>query len=85
LERLAKSPAFRAHFRAACGLSPVPQGEKDQALDGSERGPRGLRFWMLIANGQGLVFDLSAGSTFLGANPSAAENSRTHENIFHAK
>src|ERR1700730_28645 len=75
LERLAKIQPRFAHytFREACGLDAVPQSEA-------------LRKW-LIGNAQSaafvldgdfrkapsLVFDFSVGSTFLGADPSAAD------------
>jgi 4-aminobutyrate aminotransferase-like enzyme/Ser/Thr protein kinase RdoA (MazF antagonist) len=81
LERLAEIHPRFAHytFRAACGREAVPQAEK-------------ITRW-LAANGdtasslldddlktvRTVVFDLSVGSTFLGADPSAAGPAALHE------
>src|SRR5258707_181271 len=84
LERLAKIHPRFAHytFRVACGLDAVPQSES-------------VRKW-LIGNAQSaapvldvdlrtapsLVFDFSVGSTFLGADPAAADPVVLTDKIF---
>jgi 4-aminobutyrate aminotransferase-like enzyme/Ser/Thr protein kinase RdoA (MazF antagonist) len=84
LERLAEIHPRFAHysFRAACGIEPVPQGER-------------LRHWLRdhVKDAASIldvdlrkepcrVFDLSAGSKFLGANPKAAETPGLTSAIF---
>ncbi len=84
LEQVAKIHPRFAHysFRSACGWPPVPKAEK-------------INRW-LLANGKSacsiletnlrtapsLVFDLSVGSRFLGADPKAAETAALTEKIF---
>src|SRR6266403_979147 len=86
LERLAKIHPRFAHdtFRAACGLSPVPQGEKIKRWLEASAGCAASILDVDLRTARSLVFDLSAGSTFLGADPSAAETPALTENIFHA-
>jgi 4-aminobutyrate aminotransferase-like enzyme/Ser/Thr protein kinase RdoA (MazF antagonist) len=75
LERLAKIHARLAHytFRHACGLSAVPQSEairhylKQSGLTAASLFTTNLRTAPVA------VFDLSAGSTFLGADPRSSE------------
>ena len=84
LEQLAKiHPRFAQYtFRAACGMTGLPKGEK-------------IRRWFQV-NGKSaasildvdlrtspcLVFDLGVGSLLLGADPSAAETPALREKIF---
>src|SRR3981189_541441 len=86
LERLAKIHPRFAHytFRAACGLPPVPQGEKIKQWLKARPGSAASILGVDLRTGRSLVFYLSAGSTFLGADPSAAETPALTENIFHA-
>jgi 4-aminobutyrate aminotransferase-like enzyme/Ser/Thr protein kinase RdoA (MazF antagonist) len=86
LERLAKIHPRFAHytFRAACGLSPVPQGEKINRWLEASAGSAASILDVDLRTARGLVFDLSAGSTFLGADPGAAETPALTEKIFHA-
>src|SRR6266403_432809 len=86
LERLAKIHPRFAHdtFRAACGLSPVPQGEKIKRWLEASAGCAASILDVDLRTARSLVFDLSAGSTFLGADPSAAETPALTEKIFHA-
>jgi 4-aminobutyrate aminotransferase-like enzyme/Ser/Thr protein kinase RdoA (MazF antagonist) len=84
LERLEKIHPRFAHytFRAACGLAAVPQSEK-------------IRHWLKVSAGSAasildadvktapsLVFDLSVGSTFLGAKPGVVNNPDVRERLF---
>lgn len=86
LERLAKIHPRFAHytFRAACRLSPVPQGEKIKRWLEASAGSAASIMDVDLRTARGLVFDLSAGSTFLGADPGAAETPALTEKIFHA-
>jgi 4-aminobutyrate aminotransferase-like enzyme/Ser/Thr protein kinase RdoA (MazF antagonist) len=86
LERLAKIHPRFAHytFRAACGLSPVPQGEKSKRWLEASAGSAASILDVDLRTARSLVFDLSAGSTFLGADPDAAETPALTEKIFHA-
>ena len=84
LERLAKIHPRFAHytFRAACGLPAVPQKEGiRQWLDGMA-GSAASILDVDVRTAGSIVFDLSVGSTFLGADPSAAGTSRLTEKIF---
>jgi 4-aminobutyrate aminotransferase-like enzyme/Ser/Thr protein kinase RdoA (MazF antagonist) len=83
LERLAKiNPRFAHYtFRAACGFPAVPKNEKIKKwLEGSGGSAASILDVELRA-APSLVFDLSVGSTFLGANPNAAEASTLTEKI----
>src|SRR2546429_9484969 len=86
LERLAKiHPRFAHHtFRAVCGISPVPQGEKIKSWLEARAGSAASILDLDLRTARCLVFDLSAGSTFLGADPGAAETPALPEKIFHA-
>jgi 4-aminobutyrate aminotransferase-like enzyme/Ser/Thr protein kinase RdoA (MazF antagonist) len=84
LERLAKVHPRFAHytFCAACGLPPVPRG---QAVERWLRANTGAVASILdtdLRTAPSIVFDLSVGSTFLGADPAAAETSTLTEKIF---
>src|SRR5213078_2078470 len=85
LERLAKiHPRFAHHtFRAVCGISPVPQGEKIKSWLEARAGSAASILDLDLRTARCLVFDLSAGSTFLGADPGAAETPALTEKIFH--
>jgi 4-aminobutyrate aminotransferase-like enzyme/Ser/Thr protein kinase RdoA (MazF antagonist) len=85
LERLAKIHPRFAHytFRAACGLSPVPQGEKIKRWLEASAGSAASILDVDVRTAPSIVFDLSAGSTFLGADPGAAESPALTEKIFH--
>jgi 4-aminobutyrate aminotransferase-like enzyme/Ser/Thr protein kinase RdoA (MazF antagonist) len=84
LEKLAAiHPRFAYYtFRDACGLPAVPQSEKVQRWLVSNAGsaasilPADLRMARVV------VFDLSVGSAFLGAYPSASETSNLSETVF---
>jgi len=81
LERLAEVHPRFAHytFRAACDFEPVPGGEKTRNwLRKSDAAPI-LGFDLRTA--PSVVFDLGVGSTFLGANPRAAETPALAEKI----
>lgn len=86
LERLAKIHPRFAHytFRAACGLPAVPQNEKIKKwLEGMASSAAAI-LDVDVRTAASLVFDLSVGSTFLGADPRAAEAPGLGEKIFHA-
>jgi 4-aminobutyrate aminotransferase-like enzyme/Ser/Thr protein kinase RdoA (MazF antagonist) len=83
LEQLAKIHPRFAHytFRAACGLPPVPQGENiDQWLKASA-GSAASILDVDLRTAPSLVFDLSVGSTFLGAKPGAVNNPEVRERL----
>jgi len=86
LERLAKIHLRFAHytFRAACGLPPVPQGEKIKQWLKASAGSAASILDVDVRTAQSIVFDLSVGGTFLGADPGAAETPALTEKIFHA-
>src|SRR6266851_332795 len=86
LERLAKIQPRFAHytFRAACGIPPVPQGEKIKRWLQVNAVSAASLLDIDVRTAPSLVFDLSAGSKFLGANPSAAESNAATEKIFQA-
>jgi 4-aminobutyrate aminotransferase-like enzyme/Ser/Thr protein kinase RdoA (MazF antagonist) len=85
LERLAKIHSRLAHytFRAACGLPPVPQGERINRWLGANAGSMASILDMDVRTAPGNVFDLSVGSTFLGADPAAADANALTEKMFH--
>ena len=85
LERLARVHPRFAHytFRAACGLPAVPQGEKiKQWLEANAVSAASI-LDVDLRTAPSVVFDLSAGSTFLGADPNGAETSAFTERLFH--
>ena len=84
LERLAKIHPRFAHytFRAVCGLSAVPQGEKIERWLRVNAGSAASMLDIDLRTAPSLAFDLSVGSTFLGADPSSAETGALTEKIF---
>ncbi len=84
LERLAKIHPRFAHytFRAACGLPPVPQGEEIKRWLEVHAGSAASILDVDVGTAQSVVFDLSVGSTFLGADPCASETAILSEKIF---
>lgn len=84
LERLANVHPRFAHygFRDACGLPPVPQSEDIRTwLEESLKSAAPL-FETDLRTTPTVVFDLSAGSDFLGADPRASESSALTPRIF---
>ena len=86
LERLEKiHPRFAQYtFRAACGLPPVPQGEKIKKWLEANAGSAASILDADVRRASSLVLDLSVGSTFLSADPRASETPALTEKIFHA-
>jgi 4-aminobutyrate aminotransferase-like enzyme/Ser/Thr protein kinase RdoA (MazF antagonist) len=84
LERLAKIHPRFAHytFRAACGLPAVPQSERIKQWFAANAGSVASILDADLRTAPSLVFDLSVGSTFLGADPGAAETKELTEKIF---
>ncbi len=84
LERLAKIHPRFAHytFRAACGLSAVPKNETIKQWMETNAGSAASILDVDLRTAPSIVFDLSVGSTFLGADPNAAETSALIEKIF---
>jgi 4-aminobutyrate aminotransferase-like enzyme/Ser/Thr protein kinase RdoA (MazF antagonist) len=84
LERLAEiHPRFANYtFRAACGLPPVPQSKAIQGWLQVNAASGASILDIDVRTAPSLVFDLSVGSTFLGADPSAAETPALTEKIF---
>jgi len=85
LERLAAIHPRFAHygFRDACGLSAVPQSEKVQRWLTSSAYSASSILNTDLRTTASVVFDLSVSSTFLGADPSAAETQNLSEAVFH--
>src|SRR6266852_270222 len=83
LERLAKiHPRFGNYtFRAACGLLAVPQSEKIKHWLEASTGSAASILDVDVRTAPSLVFDLSVGSTFLGADPGAAETHALAEKV----
>jgi 4-aminobutyrate aminotransferase-like enzyme/Ser/Thr protein kinase RdoA (MazF antagonist) len=75
LERLAKIHPRFAHYslRAACGLPSVPKGEAVERWLHANASSAASILDVDLRTAPSIVFDLSVGSTFLGADPSAAE------------
>jgi len=75
LEKLAAIHPRFAHytFRAACGLPAAPQGEKVQRWLASNARSAASILEPDLRTAPSVVFDLSVGSTFLGAAPSLSE------------
>jgi 4-aminobutyrate aminotransferase-like enzyme len=84
LERLAKVHPRFAHytFRAACGLPPVPQGEKICRWLRTNANSFASILDMDVRTAPSKVLDLSVGSAFLGADPAAAETNALTEKIY---
>ena len=86
LEQLAKiNPRF-AHYtiRAACGLPAVPQNQKIEKLLKKSGGSAASILDVDLRTAPNVVFDLSVGSTLLGADPNAARTSALSEKIVQA-
>lgn len=86
LEKLEKIQPRFAHyaFRAACGFPPVPQCENFKRWISAHARAAASVLNVDLRSAPSLVFDLSAGSTFLGADPAASEAPRLTEAIFSA-
>jgi 4-aminobutyrate aminotransferase-like enzyme/Ser/Thr protein kinase RdoA (MazF antagonist) len=86
LERLAKIHPRFAHytFRAACGLPAVPQSEKTKQWLKTNAGAAASILDMDLRKAPSIVFDLSVGSTLLGADPGAAQTRALTETVFAA-
>jgi 4-aminobutyrate aminotransferase-like enzyme/Ser/Thr protein kinase RdoA (MazF antagonist) len=84
LEKLsAIHPRFAYYtFRDACGLPAMPQSEKVQRWLTSNAGGAASILETDLRTAPTVVFDLSVGSTFLGADPSASETQNLDEAIF---
>jgi 4-aminobutyrate aminotransferase-like enzyme/Ser/Thr protein kinase RdoA (MazF antagonist) len=84
LEKLSAIHPRFAHytFRDACGLPAVPQSEKVQRWLASNAGSVASILDPDLRTAPTIVFDLSVGSTFLGANPSASETQNLGAAIF---
>ena len=84
LERLAQIHPRFAHytFRVACGLPPVPQNERVRGWLKENSPSAAPLLGVDIRKAPTKVFDLSAGSAFLGAEPRAAETETLSERIF---
>ncbi len=84
LEKLASvHPRFAHHtFRDACCLPAVPQSEKVQRWLASNMRSAASILEPDLRTAPRVVFDLSVGSTFLGADPRAAESDNLSDAIF---
>src|SRR6266851_399288 len=85
LERLEKIHPRLAHytFRAACGPPAVPQSERIKQWLAANAGSAASLLEADTRTAPSLVFDLSVGSTFLGAKPGGAVTPAVTEKIFH--
>ncbi len=83
LEKLASTHPRFAHyaFRDVCGLAPVPQSEKLQRWLASNAKTAASVLDPDLRTNPSVVFDLSVGSRFLGADPAAAEAQNLDEAI----
>ncbi len=86
LEKLAKIHPRFAHyaFRDACGLHAAPQGEKAKRWLASKTDSVASILDVDLRTAKNVVFDLSVGSKFLGADPRASETANLTEAIFGA-
>lgn len=84
LERLAGVPPAlaRAWFRLACGLPVTPQAPAIASWIATNSQRMASVLDLDLKTAPSLVFDLSVGSTLLGADPSAAETSALTETLF---
>jgi 4-aminobutyrate aminotransferase-like enzyme/Ser/Thr protein kinase RdoA (MazF antagonist) len=84
LERLAEIHPRFAHytFRAACGLAAVPQGEKIKSWLRANAASAPSLLEVDLRTSPSVAFDLSVGSTFLGADPRNGEAQALSEKIF---
>ncbi|MGH9678309.1 MAG: phosphotransferase, partial [Candidatus Acidiferrum sp.] len=71
-------------FRDACGAPPVPQSQKVQTWLSANAGAAASILETDLRTAPSLVFDLSAGSKFLGADPYASEAANLTEAILRA-
>src|SRR5438874_7849304 len=83
LERLAKIHPRFAHytFRAACGLPAVPQIEEITKWLEASGGSAASILDVDTRTAPSVVFDLSVGSTFLGAKPGGANDPEVRERL----
>jgi 4-aminobutyrate aminotransferase-like enzyme/Ser/Thr protein kinase RdoA (MazF antagonist) len=84
LEGLAKIHPRFAHytFRAACGMRPVPNAAAvERCLQTNAKSTSSI-LEVDLRTAPSLVFDLSVGSTFLGADPAAATTPALAERLF---
>ena len=83
LENLASTHPRFAHytFRDACGLPAVPQNERVQQWLVSNIGSAAPILDVDLRTAPVVVFDLSVGSTLLGADPSAADAENLSQSI----
>lgn len=86
LEQLAAIHPRFAHytFRAACGLPSVPQREEFERWIRVHAATAASVLDVDLRSAPSLVFDLSVGSKFLGADPAASDTPRLTEAIFTA-
>lgn len=84
LERWAKIFPRFAHytFREACGLTPAPQGETVKKFLRARAAEAAPLLDVDVRKERCAVLDLGVGSTFLGANPRAAQTATLTETIF---
>src|SRR5216684_1320263 len=84
LQRLAEiHPRFAYYaFRNACGLPAAPQSSRVQRWLEENAGSAASILDVDLQTEPSLVFDLSVGSAFLGADPRAAETPALAEKIF---
>ena len=84
LERLAQVHSRFAHytFRAACGLPAVPQSQSVQQWLVANSANAASVLDVDLRTAPSLVFDLSVGSTSLGADPRAVETGPLTEALF---
>jgi 4-aminobutyrate aminotransferase-like enzyme/Ser/Thr protein kinase RdoA (MazF antagonist) len=84
LEKLAVIHPRFAHytFRDACGFPAVPHSERVQQWLASNAGSAASVLDVDLRAASSVVFDLSVGSTFLGADPIASETQSLTETIF---
>jgi 4-aminobutyrate aminotransferase-like enzyme/Ser/Thr protein kinase RdoA (MazF antagonist) len=84
LERLAEIQPRLAHYalRAACGYDAVPQSGKIARWLKANADSAASLLETDLRTAPSLVFDLSVGSTFLGADPGAAETGTLTEKLF---
>jgi len=84
LEKLAKIHPRLAHYQflAACGLPAVPKGQAIERWLRANANSLAALLETDLRTAASKVFDLSVGSTFLGADPAGAETSALTEKLF---
>jgi 4-aminobutyrate aminotransferase-like enzyme/Ser/Thr protein kinase RdoA (MazF antagonist) len=84
LEQLAKIHPHFAHYalRAACGMTPVPEGKRLQGWLKANGKSAASILAVDLRTSPSRVFDLGVGSLMLGADPSAARTPALTERIF---